>query len=119
MNGEDNGCVDNSTSRDSSVYDTGSLCVTNASKRSFQHSQECKCPSRLSKPQSLLAAQENLTFLGNKNKTGFLAGDSIYTKTSSDDSITQNSSDTHVVPCNTLYNVSKCSKVIGDVGTAS
>ena len=52
-----------------------------------------------------------------KTKLFFFAGDSIYTKTSSDDSIMQNSSDTHVVPCNTSYNVSKSSKVVGDVGT--
>ena len=113
MNGEDNGCVHNSTSRDSSVHDTDSLYVTEASKHSFQHSQECKHPFRLGKSQPLLAAQENSTLLGNKNKTGVFAGDSTYTKTSSDDSIMQNSSATHVVP----FNVSKFSKVVGDVGT--
>ena len=57
MNGEDNGCVDNSTSRDSSVHDTDSLYVTDASKHSFQHPQECKHPFCLGKSQPLLALQ--------------------------------------------------------------
>ena len=117
MNAEDNACVHNSTSRNSSMYETASACVTDASKRSFQHSQECKRPSALGEPQSSLATQQNLTFLGNKNKTGFLAGGSTYTKISSDDSITQKSSDTQVVPCNTLHNGSKFSEIVPDVGT--
>ena len=70
---DNNACSDQSISRDSSGHNTD-LNDGDASKRSFQHSNECKHPSSLGIPQPRLAVQANSLSHGNKNKTGFLLG---------------------------------------------
>ena len=109
LNVDDNGFMHTSTSEcDSSIYSTDTSMVVEAGKRSFQHSQECKHPSLLGVQQPLLAEQENYTFSGNKNETRSFAGENTYTKSCSDDSLTQDSSYTgyqiqiphNTVPCN-------------------
>ena len=71
----------------------------NASKHSFQHSNECEHPSSLGTSQPRLAAQANSLSHGNKNETGFCIGDKANTKTESDNCTVTNLSDSHVTPC--------------------
>ena len=72
-----------------------------------------------------MAAQANSTFFWNENKTGCSVGEHAYTKTCSDNFITQNSSHAeyqlhisdNTVPCNTLQNVNDLADPLEDVGT--
>ena len=126
---DDNGCVDTSTSsRESNIFDTHGPVVTDANRCSFHHSQECTHPSFLGDSQPLLAVQANITFSGNKNKSGCLVGESTYTKTCSDDFLKYDSSHTgnqiqisdNKVPCNLVHSehASDYKGPLGDVGTS-
>ena len=110
-----NTCTSQSISRDSSVYSI-ELKDGHASKRSFQHSWECKHPSSLGTSQPLLAAQENSYCQGNKNKTGFFVGDNMHTKTKSDNFTVPNLSDLHVTSCETSQVVKDSPNISQDLG---
>ena len=112
---DNNTCIDQSISRDSSMYST-ELKVGDASKRSFQHSRECKHPSSLGVLQPLLAAQANSHYQGNKNKTGSFVGDKVHTKTKSDNLTVPKLSDSHVTPCGTSQVVTNVPHLSQDLG---
>ena len=102
-------------SRDSSVYST-EFKDGDASKRSFQHSWECKHPSSLGTIQPLLAVQENSHCQGNKNKTGSFVGDNMHTKTKSDNLTVPNLSDLHVTSCETSQVLTDSPHISQDLG---
>ena len=118
LSDENNGCSNHSTSRDSSLYNT-ELDVSDASGRSFQHSIECKDPSSRGSLQPLLAVQENSLLYGNKNETGFLAGDNQSTKTESHNDTVPSVLNTCVLPCRKLKNVIYCTHLSQDIGNTS
>ena len=82
--------------RDSNVKSTDTSMVVAGGKCLEQHSQECKHPLLLGVLQPFTAVQQNSSFSGNKNKTGSFGIGNICTKYSSDDSLSQDSSDS---PC--------------------
>ena len=78
---------------DSNVETTDTYMVVAGAKRLEEHSQECKHPSLLGVLQPCRNDQQNSYFSGNKNKTGSFGMGNICTKYSSDDSLSQDSSD--------------------------
>ena len=79
--------------RDSNVKTTDTYLVVAGENRLEEHSQKCKHPSLLGALQPCRADQQNSYFSGNKNKTGSFGMGNICTKYSSDDSLSQDSSD--------------------------
>ena len=112
---DNNTCTSHSISCDSSVYST-ELKDRDTSKRSFQHSWECKHPSSLGTIQPLLAAQENSHCQGNKNKTGYFIGENMHTKTESDNLTAPNLSDLKVTSCKKSQVVTDCPHISQDLG---
>ena len=108
-------CSDQSIAPHSSVQNID-LNDGDASKRSFQHSNECEHPSSLGIPQPGLAVQANSLSHGNKNETGFFIGDKPHTKTDSNNGIVTNLSDSHVTPCGTSQVVTNCLQLPQDLG---
>ena len=108
---DNNACSDQSISRDSSGHNTD-LNDGDASKRSFQQTNECKHPSSLGIPQTGLAVQANSLSHGNKNETGFFIGDKAHTKTESDNCMVTTLSDSHVTPCGTSQVVTNSSQTL-------
>ena len=108
-------CSDLSIAPHSSVQNID-LNDGDASKRSFQHSNECEHPSSLGIPQPELAVQANSLSHGNKNETGFFIGDKAHTKTDSDNGIVTNLSDSHVTPCETSQVVTNSLQLPQDLG---
>ena len=78
---------------DSNVKTTDTSTVVAGEKWLEEHSQECKHPSLLSVSQPVRGDQQNISFTGNKNKTGSFGMGNICTKYCSDDSLSQDSSD--------------------------
>ena len=96
--------TDHSDQNNASVEDNKPRCTSTArsmdylqpleaSKCSFQHSQECKHPSTLGVIQPLLADQENCLSLGNKNGNGCFVGNLNHTESPSDGPLCKVSSD--------------------------
>ena len=111
---ENNACINQSISRGSSGYNT-ELNNTNASRRSSQHSSECKYPSSLAPLQPSLVVQANSLSQGNKNKTGSFDRD-LGAKTDSDSCTVTHLSDSSVTTCGTSQVVTNSSQLTQDRG---